>query len=978
MVDDAIFLDAASWKMLLRIATEVPHVLLVIATRPLNKLYMAAFAEEIPQEFKALRRLPKTIYAPLQPRGDGVLYKIACLSLGVADVPPMLADFLLARANGNPKVVKECCYELRAHYELFTVEDGQVWLRDGIDWLRLGSSMRCPFSVRALCARRLDRLSYKAQMIIKIASLLGNGRFSFRVIQDVYPLREKKSLQREFSMLRKFNIICPADPPLIGSVAENDIEWCFVDSFMQNMLRNRLISNQTKQLRVRVLNARIAHFVKILAQCKEQQTGIASLSTTGTSIRDGVHAVKHCSADLWNEETQSWELKYIVLTYRGLFVLDDKEDFYSAVTNKGQICWWIRMNTALAFRENEFRGRNFTLVLRDVQDFYSRFQKELFEKPKSFRFALASYDAMEKWLDAIKGHQPAEKLEAVQEEREPGPRSASKALRARSDVLSSFQAVLQPESLRTDECFVKKFRGVFITSMYKKRFIMLATSKEPEAEGDEILENNADIRAGFTSVKMTTPTTKGGRDEEEEEEAIQLLIVSKTDGIKEKANVTDAVCLSTRCCKVEYKLNWSDDDGKKKSSSKTTSKGGDGDGSGDQPGGGSLLISGQLWMKKSNALWEQKTMEIDFHDDDLMYFWFHKIHDAIHKYRRKPDITESKLASHFEETNGLYSSPTHRAADIISMPTARDARSVMMHEVNGWLTFDRSNDLKRTAVGGGGAGGEEKQIPTTSIPSLRQQALRQAGGTMRLSSQRFLPQQSSSPTLPGVTMEPAKGSGAGRGELSEDAAAAAAKVGKAKAKAMRPAPAVSSAIGEEYDGNSAVALGKTSNNSQSNGGGGEMSKKGGEERSPIVLSSPARSRINSAAAVPSGRSPSSSHKYMNSNLSVDAMSTITAASGGAGGGGSMMSSINETGSEASIMTDNDLQSNAGTTVTSGGVMTMMMGEGSSHGSGAGSANMQQLRQILSVEQDKLANSLEALEDALAVIRDATATKQEPR
>lgn len=46
---------------------------------------MAAFAKGIPSEFRRLLDLPTTLYVPLLPRSDAVLYKIACLSLGVVN-----------------------------------------------------------------------------------------------------------------------------------------------------------------------------------------------------------------------------------------------------------------------------------------------------------------------------------------------------------------------------------------------------------------------------------------------------------------------------------------------------------------------------------------------------------------------------------------------------------------------------------------------------------------------------------------------------------------------------------------------------------------------------------------------------------------------------------------------------------------------------------------------------------------------------
>jgi hypothetical protein len=161
IIDDAINLDPVSWKMLLAVARNVEGVLLILATRPINKSYMAAYTKAVPPEFKLLLDMPTTVYAPLRPRSDATLYKIACCALGVVDLPPMLADFILEKANGNPKIVKEFIYDLKQEHKVFMVEDSCVKLNKHVDWDDLSLDLRCPFSVRALIARRLDRLTYK-------------------------------------------------------------------------------------------------------------------------------------------------------------------------------------------------------------------------------------------------------------------------------------------------------------------------------------------------------------------------------------------------------------------------------------------------------------------------------------------------------------------------------------------------------------------------------------------------------------------------------------------------------------------------------------------------------------------------------------------------------------------------------------------------------------------------------------------------
>jgi len=731
MVDDAIFLDRHTWCLLLAVAERVPRVLLIIATRPLNRSYMAAFTKGIPQEFRRLLDLPSTLYVPLRPRSDAVLYKIACLSLGVADMPPILADFVLARANGNPKVAKEFCYELNAEYEVFTIEDGQVILKPEFEekdtgvWARLAQNLKCPFSIRALIARRLDRLPYKAQMMLKISALIGQ-RFSFRTIEQTFPLKDTKSLDTEFAKLEEFRIIKEADPPLVGWVSEKDKEWSFVETFMQAMLKKRLLSNQTKQLRVKILNARVARLVELLRQMKQSSTHVGQSEFSGQLNGKGrpEAAVKHCELDFYcapeaklrgrgaSDASSAgiglWQSRYCVLSYKGLFILDSKASWLDPETSKRQILFWVRLNTATVLQDGVFAGRNFTLLLADVNDYYDREQNELFETPRQFRIALGSYKTMEAFCKIIQSvnqqvtnrHHLKKKSLKTRSEKWAKLREEQAALLRlphdeleRSRYVSSFNKVLvgfkrRERDQRADECSVKKLRGGFITSMYKpamykRRWIMLVSSSQVRRQMQQAIDQKVGLglrRASMDSAGGKKEDEEAGGGAGEEEENVQVLLLSKTDARKDSVVITDAVCLSTRQCNVRRKDGAVWDQHQEKQGKPGKAKGSKGLSEADSKrlsgsgAGGTLVISGQLWCKKSVS-WEHKTMEIQFATTEHMHFWFHKIHDAIHKQRRRPNIAESRLA-------GEYDSEEVRAMFTMK-PQDDDVNSLLRHTLHG-------------------------------------------------------------------------------------------------------------------------------------------------------------------------------------------------------------------------------------------------------------------------------------------------------
>lgn len=105
-IDDAIFLDAHSWALLLRMSREVDNLLILVATRPINKSNMAAFATVAPEEFTELLSDPQTTLVTLEPRPDHVIYAMACELIGkdITEIPSTLAEFILRKAHGNPLV----------------------------------------------------------------------------------------------------------------------------------------------------------------------------------------------------------------------------------------------------------------------------------------------------------------------------------------------------------------------------------------------------------------------------------------------------------------------------------------------------------------------------------------------------------------------------------------------------------------------------------------------------------------------------------------------------------------------------------------------------------------------------------------------------------------------------------------------------------------------------------------------------------
>ncbi len=599
IIDDAINLTPVAWKFIQSLALDVDRLLLILATRPLNRSYMAAFAKSVPEEYKNILAMDSTLFVPIRPLSDNTLYKIACVTLSVLDLPPMLADFILRKANGNPKVVKEFIYDLQQEL-VFRVEDGEVILREGIKWEDLADDLQCPFSVRALLARRLDRLEYQAHVMLKIAALAG-VRFSFRVIKDSFPLRDRKCMEREFENLKRMDIIKKAAPPLVGVIDEADIEWCMVDPFMRSMLINRLITNQIKQLKFRIMNARVERFVEMLAQMKR-----------GGPIR----AVAHSAIEILmtRQGTQVWEEYYCVLSHRGLFVLASKAAWESQNTSKSHIQFYIGLSSAVVYEVRGYHSRSFTIEIKDTTDYYSKYEKSFYEKPRNFHIALDEYNTMVLWCNAMKdvtqqkisrevekknslAHRKEKwrKILEIKDRRKRRPYSTLEKKLFEDDMKFVKKGFTSEHSEITSPCYVKKASGIkILASRYKRRQAMLAIK-------DSFVPNKHACIFVITKIP------------------------SKAD---EQLQVTDAVSLNTRKCFVREHEKLEDNMW-------------------------ILTVEGQLWVKRREYNWKEGTILVGFASKEERGLWAHKIQEAIRMNQELPDVTQSLMASEYNSEPGF-------------------------------------------------------------------------------------------------------------------------------------------------------------------------------------------------------------------------------------------------------------------------------------------------------------------------------------
>jgi class 3 adenylate cyclase len=172
-VKDAHLLDASSWELLARIGAGAPGLLIVATLRRDAKLM-----SEVGDSWLNSERNEHLLLDKLT---DEAIFALARQKLRARTLAPELSALLSSRCDGNPLF----CEELIA---AIVASDG-VELRDDMAYLRGGDSenaSRYPTSLQGLVSSHIDRLEARAQLTLKVASVVGQ-LFSVQFVAAVHP-----------------------------------------------------------------------------------------------------------------------------------------------------------------------------------------------------------------------------------------------------------------------------------------------------------------------------------------------------------------------------------------------------------------------------------------------------------------------------------------------------------------------------------------------------------------------------------------------------------------------------------------------------------------------------------------------------------------------------------------------------------------------------------------------------------------------
>ncbi len=227
IIEDAHWLDSASWALLRLVQRDVQPLLIIIATRPIS--------DPVPPEYKKL--LLNGHLLPLQALPAVDALRLVCQRLGVKALPEPVAKLIAQKAEGHPFFSEELAYALR-DANIIKIEGEACHLTVDPDNLPL---YEFPDSLQGVITSRIDRLTPQQQLTLKVASVIGRA-FSVSLLRDVHPIdRDKADLDDYLSNLDRLDIT-PLDTP------EPELTYIFKHIITQEVAYNLMAFAQRRQL----------------------------------------------------------------------------------------------------------------------------------------------------------------------------------------------------------------------------------------------------------------------------------------------------------------------------------------------------------------------------------------------------------------------------------------------------------------------------------------------------------------------------------------------------------------------------------------------------------------------------------------------------------------------------------------------------------------------------------------------------------
>jgi len=227
-MEDAHWLDSASWALVADVALNVSPLIMLISTRPR--------VDRNPPEQRKLIADANTTHLVLGPLNKVDTIELIKRRLNAESMPNNISELIWDKADGNPFFSEELAYSLRDS-NLITISNGECRIVEGVDL----NKFAFPNTVQGIVSSRIDRLPPHEQLCIKVASVIGRI-FTYRILYDIHPMRVQEEQLRSYLVELEKLDLTPLETP------DPELAYIFKHAITQDVAYNLMLFSQRQEL----------------------------------------------------------------------------------------------------------------------------------------------------------------------------------------------------------------------------------------------------------------------------------------------------------------------------------------------------------------------------------------------------------------------------------------------------------------------------------------------------------------------------------------------------------------------------------------------------------------------------------------------------------------------------------------------------------------------------------------------------------
>jgi len=196
ILEDAHWLDSASWALASAVRHHVHPAIELIVMRPLTGPVSA--------EFEDIRDDPDTHRVELGPLPESDIRLLVRRALDARELHAQVFDLISRRAEGHPFFSQELAFALQEAELIAVDEQGVCHLTAKVG---AGTELEFPDTIQGVITSRIDHLPAELQSLLKVSSVIGRD-FDFRILHDIFPVEaERPELRARLRELARLDLV---------------------------------------------------------------------------------------------------------------------------------------------------------------------------------------------------------------------------------------------------------------------------------------------------------------------------------------------------------------------------------------------------------------------------------------------------------------------------------------------------------------------------------------------------------------------------------------------------------------------------------------------------------------------------------------------------------------------------------------------------------------------------------------------------